>query len=150
MVDALHTGGRKQCPAKDERCHKCGKVGHFQKVCQSEEQKLFAVSASTPLSLDKQGTLSTDQIPFLLSILAGSPSSSKGSVVPCSLNGLLFDSLLDTGASNNFVDKKVAQSLGLKPQDGTSVVFMASGKQMLQFLDKFQAIWKYKEEITLM
>ena len=27
--DALHTGGRKHCPAKDERCHKCGKVGHF-------------------------------------------------------------------------------------------------------------------------
>ena len=127
-VDALHTGGRKQCPAKDERCHKCGKVGHFQKVCQSEERKLFAASASTSLSLDKQGTSSTDQTPFLLSILAGVPSSLKGIVVPCSLNGLLFDSLLDPGASNNFVNKKVAESLGLKPQGGTSVVSMASGK----------------------
>ena len=40
----------------------------------------------------------------------------------------MFDSLLDTGASGNFVDKKVAESLGLKPQGGTSVVSMASGK----------------------
>ena len=61
--------------------------------------------------------------------MAGVPYSLKGSVVPCSLNGLLFDSLLDTGASDNFVDKKVAESLGLKPQGGTSVVSMASGKQ---------------------
>ena len=43
--------------------------------------------------------------------MAGAPSSLKGSVVPCSLNGLLFDSLLDTGASDNFADKKVAESL---------------------------------------
>ena len=104
--DALHTGGRKQSPAKDERCHKCGKVGHFQKVYQSEERKLFAASASTSLSLDKQETLSTDQTPFLLSILAGAPSSLKGGVVPCSLNGLLFNSLLDTGASDNLSIKK--------------------------------------------
>ena len=117
--DALHTVGRKQCPAKDEHRNKCGKVGPFQKVCRSEERKLFAASASSSLSLDKQGTLSTDQTPLLLFILAGSPSSLKGSVVPCSLNGLLFDSLLDTGASDNFVDKKVAESLGLKPQGGT-------------------------------
>ena len=75
--DALHIGGRKQCPAKDECCHKCGKVGHFQKVCQSKERKLFAASTSTSLSLDKRGTLSTDQTPFLLSILAGVPSSLK-------------------------------------------------------------------------
>ena len=126
--DALYTGGRKQCPAKDERCHKCGKVGHFQKACQSEERKLFAASGSTSLSLDKQRTLSTDQTLLLLSILAGAPSSLKGSVVPCSLNGLLFDSLLDTGASDNFVDKKVAESLGFKLQGGTSVVSMASEK----------------------
>ena len=126
--DAFHTGGRKQCPAKDERCQKCGKVGHFQKVCRSKERKLFAASASTSLSLDKQGTLLINQTPLLLSILAGAPSRLKRSAVPCSLNGLLFNSLLDTGASDYFVDKKVAESLGLKPLGGTSVVSMASGK----------------------
>ena len=40
----------------------------------------------------------------------------------------MFDSLLDTGASDNFVDKKAAESLGLKPRGGTLVVSMASGK----------------------
>ena len=124
--DAAHTGGQKQCPTKNEHCHKCGKVDHIQKVCWSEERKLFAASASSSLSLDKKGTLSTDQTLLLLFILAGAPSCLKVSVVPCSLNGLLFDSLLDTGASNNFVDEKVAKSLGLKPRGGTSI--MVSGK----------------------
>ena len=97
--DALYTGGQNQCQAKDKRWHNCGKVGRFQKVCQSKRRKLFAALASSSLALDKQGTLSTDQTPLLLSILAGAPFSLKGSVIPCSLNGLLFDSLLDIGAS---------------------------------------------------
>ena len=59
--------------------------------------------------------------------MAGAFSSLKESVVPCSLNGLLFDSLLDTRSSDNFVKNKVAESPGLKPQGDTSVVFMASG-----------------------
>ena len=27
--------GRQQCPARDEKCHKCGKNGHFRSLCRS-------------------------------------------------------------------------------------------------------------------
>ena len=40
----------------------------------------------------------------------------------------MFDSLLDTGGSDNFVDEKVAKSLGFKSRGGTSIVSIASGK----------------------
>ena len=34
-----HRGGRKQCPAQGKVCHKCGKVGHFGRVCQQRPRK---------------------------------------------------------------------------------------------------------------
>ena len=30
-----HPQGREHCPAKETKCHKCGKIGHFQRVCRS-------------------------------------------------------------------------------------------------------------------
>ena len=91
-------------------------------------RKLFVVSASSSHWLDTQGTLSTDQTPLLLSILAITPPGIIGSVVSCSLNASSFDSLLDTKASDNFVDEKIAKSLGLKTRGGTLIVSMASEK----------------------
>ena len=51
--------------------------------------------------------LPTQQTPLLLSILAGAPPYLKGDVISCSSGGSSFDSLLDAGASNNFVDEKL-------------------------------------------
>ena len=30
-----HPTGRDNCPARDSRCHGCGKTGHFQRVCRN-------------------------------------------------------------------------------------------------------------------
>ena len=68
--------------------------------------------------------------------MARAPSSLKGSVVPCSLNGLFFDSLINTRVSDNFVDKNVAEFLGLEPRGGTSIVSMASGKLNASILEQ--------------
>ena len=69
----------------------------------------------------------------------------KRSVVPCSLNGLLLGSLLDTEAFDNVVDKKVAESLGLKPRGGTSVVSMASGKLNAKILGEISGSLQIQE-----
>ena len=31
----IHSGGRNQCPAKNQICNNCGKKGHFKRVCKS-------------------------------------------------------------------------------------------------------------------
>ena len=89
----------------------------------------------------------TNKTPLLLSILAGAFSSRKGNVVPCFLNGLSFNTLLDTKASDNFVDEKVAKYQGLKPRCGTSTVSMASGKLNAPILEKFHAILSSRKKV---
>ena len=81
--------------------------------------------------------------------MAGSPSSLKGSAVPCSLNGLPFDSFLGTGVSDNFVDEKIAKSLDLKSRACTSIVSIASGKLNAPILGKISGNLETQES-TLM
>ena len=37
-----HKSGRKSCPAADKTCHKCGKIGHFGRVCKSQPNQKSA------------------------------------------------------------------------------------------------------------
>ena len=39
---ALHAGGRSSCPAKNKECYGCGKLVHYQKVCQSKNKKTIS------------------------------------------------------------------------------------------------------------
>ena len=41
---ALHAGGTSSYPAKNRECYGCGKLGHHQKVRQSENKKTILVS----------------------------------------------------------------------------------------------------------
>ena len=34
-----HEGGRKHCPAQQRTCHKCGKTGHFGRVCRQAKKR---------------------------------------------------------------------------------------------------------------
>ena len=38
-------GTARPCPAKDKRCRKCNKLGHFEAVCQSKSQKEVNVTS---------------------------------------------------------------------------------------------------------
>ena len=41
---ALHAGGTSSYPAKNRECYGCGKLGHYQKVRQSENKKTILAS----------------------------------------------------------------------------------------------------------
>ena len=64
----------------------------------------------------------------LLSIAAGAPSCLSPTIIPVELNGLPVKSLLDTGASESFVNETVVRSAKLEVQGRPSRVSMASDK----------------------
>ena len=121
----LHPGGRNSRPAKDKICNNCGKEGHFQRVCQSKLRN----SAMVTIENKREGNI--DSPPeagslLLLSIAAGAPSCVSPTVLPAKLNGLPVKSLLDTGASESFVNEEIAKNAKLVLQGRPSRVSMAS------------------------
>ena len=82
------------CPAREVLCNKCGKKGHFAKVCRKPTSA--AVTADTP-------TLAT--------VLAASPDSLSKAVMKISINDLEVKALVDTGSNENFISQGVVEDM---------------------------------------
>lgn len=105
---------RQQCPAREAVCNSCGKSGHYAKVCKSTKPANLT-SASTTASM----------YPTLATTLAASPSSLQQTVVKISVNDFSADALIDTGSSDSFICKQLANKFKLKIMPTKSTVSMA-------------------------
>ena len=107
---------RKQCPARNALCRHCGKRGHFLKVCLKRSRSSgYTVPA---------GQVSGPHVSSV--VLASAPASLANALVPATLESLPVTVLIDSGASENFVAKRLASSLNLKGIGLSSSVSMAS------------------------
>ena len=97
------------CPARDVLCSKCGKRGHFAKVCRS--------STSAAVFTDS---------PMLATALAASLDSLSKAVMKISLNGKEVNALVDTGSSENFISHGLVKDMSLSVYPGVSKVTMAT------------------------
>ena len=99
---------RKDCPASNSQCNKCGVRGHFSKVCRSRlpkntsaavYQELFSVLPNGWEPLESN------------SRLAGgvSPECLKPSVFKVGVGNRDYNCLFDTGAGGNYIHPKVVQ-----------------------------------------
>jgi hypothetical protein len=88
-----HRHPRSKCPAREAQCKRCGKVGHFQRVCRSSKASNSVAAVHGPL----------------LSALtvAASPHSLSHAVIQLSVNGVLLQALIDTGSSESYIPKAV-------------------------------------------
>ena len=103
---------RNSCPAKDELCHKCQKIGHFQKVCRSSRKKSSTAAAAF--------------MPTLGSVIAATEPLRDKSKTSVTLAGDEFSGLVDTGAEFSFVHPKVVQAKSLRVYPGGCTVSMAN------------------------
>ena len=135
---ALHAGGRSNCPAKNREHYRCGKLGHYQKVCQSKNKKTILAS------FQSVGTVN-DDCKNSLAVLASTLCCLKPTVVTSFLKEVKFDCLLDSGASENFINKKVVvDKLRLKIFGAKMNVTMASQAFSVKVFGKVKGTLKLK------
>ena len=106
------------CPARDATCLSCGKPGHFARACQSHSAYKSSKAVVSVSSIEK---------PYL----ASAPSSLKPAVVDGQLNNFPVHILVDSGASENFVDYKICQKLHLAITGAPTSIGMASSEVSL-------------------
>ena len=130
----LHPGGRFNCPAKDQRCHGCSKIGHFKKVCLKSKSNQVNCTSLTDEFSNAPDEIADDTAAS--SILATAPACLKPAILPCVLEGIKLEGLLDSGASDNFISEKAVLDNRLKSYGDTSKISMASTTMQANVLGK--------------
>lgn len=100
---------REQCPAKNAKCLKCHKHGHFAKVCRSAAFSASAVNNAT-----------------LGAVVAASSDLLRRATMYILIDGEGADALIDTGSSESFISHKIAKERKLKVFPASGNVTMAS------------------------
>ena len=93
---------RQQCPAKDAVCNKCGKRGHFKRVCKSAKVGVVQREESEP-------ELSSEDDAFLGAI---GQSSTDLWVTKARVNGIFMEFQIDTGAEVTVISERDYKRLG--------------------------------------
>ena len=121
---------RNACPAKNVICFNCGKRGHFAKVCKNKSYirnpSLSAAAVPRILPTHSEDVTKNHDNSFLAPILAGAPSCLGPSLVKATIQGKELTALVDSGASENFIDSKTAAELKLPIQAFSTQILMAS------------------------
>lgn len=96
---------RQQCPARDAECHKCHKLGHFERLCRTKS----VAEVRDPEPLDDFAYLNT----------VGSDRSAMWTVT-VSVNGRPSQFKVDTGAEVTVISSAASTQLGITdPQPAT-------------------------------
>ena len=106
--DLFHN--RRNCPARNCYCNKCGKKGHYAKVCKS---KVNADPAASMFS------------PALCTITAACPESLIQASAKVSIGGTCLIALIDSGSSDSYISENMAKKLCLKLHPSTQKISMA-------------------------
>ena len=102
---------RVHCPALNASYNKCGKTGHYAKVCRSNQRE---ISKPTTASM------------FCSTLCAIVLNSLKPATIEVEVNGKRLLALVDTGSSESSIDRSIANQLKLKIFRSPKKITMAS------------------------
>ena len=112
-----HPQLRKLCPAKNAECFRCGRRGHFAKVCRAGMKEVQSAAMTSPSTY-----------------LAAVSKPLEQSTISVKIDGVKTHALVDSGASECYVSSSLADSLGLWPTGPKSTITLASKDQTAKVL----------------
>lgn len=130
-----------RCKARNKKCTKCGKMGHFEVVCRSSLPCAEEVKEVSEAQSDQGQTF-----PKVLSVGDGEWRTDKGMFVNIEVGGVPIKFLVDIGSSvtiidNNLYDKYFSRHALLR----TNVTLMDYSKKSINVTGCFTARVKYKD-----
>ena len=107
---------RKNCPAKDAACNFCQKVGHYFEVCQKRlgNRSIDATKKTAAIHRPKLATLSSSETSNNIRVLCN-----------VKINGVVAKSLMDTGLSDCYIDRRFAGKHSLNIRRAVGEVTLA-------------------------
>ncbi|XP_064488499.1 uncharacterized protein K02A2.6-like [Ornithodoros turicata] len=141
-----HKGGKTNCPAWGQTCHKCQKKNHFAKWCRGprETKETVRSLAASTSTADPQQAPSSDE-----SLFHVRTNTSKLPVVTVKANDTSIDFYLDTGAGVNVVGEQTWRKQLRTPLDATAARLVPYGiTQEIPVLGTFVAEFSARETKT--
>ena len=117
------------CPAREAICHACGKQGHYSRVCRTKSSKQSMNKSSAAAAFSETRP-----------VLASAPPSLQSAAIKGSLEGSPVEILVDSRASENFIDAKVARRLNLPVKTKSVSIGMASSVVSVHTIGKVTGI----------
>ncbi|XP_060070509.1 uncharacterized protein K02A2.6-like [Ylistrum balloti] len=90
------------CPAKEKTCYKCGKTGHYQKLCRTRTNFNNNNLKTKPKHQQKVHSVETDQ-QFFVDAVHDSNKTDDSWIVNIDVNGCAIPMKLDTGSDVNIM-----------------------------------------------
>ncbi|KAL9967390.1 hypothetical protein ACROYT_G025604 [Oculina patagonica] len=135
---------KRQCPARESKCMKCSKIGHWAKACKSLPDKRVAEVNFT--GRQAEGELFLGELTELSAVQGGAGDSWKALV---SMNGQLMEFKVDSGADVTVIPPSLFHSLKPTPSlSKTTRVLMGPCKQKLSCLGTFTAKLRVQDKVT--
>ncbi len=148
-----HTKGKEGCPAKDKKCNKCGKIGHFSKVCRGKQQASgakedrFRPRQHQNFIEEEDSDLEPHGVYTMLAVEAEPGIDTyPPKFVNILINGVTVKFQCDSGAAVTIVDERVWESLK-KPKLFSTKLQLRSYNQKIPVLGFCKVRVKAKEEV---